>query len=208
MTVQNPVPVFAALILSSAPAQAEPVLRLGDQAARLEMQARLEQFNANLLHHHSATAVLQAWCDSHGGGPAPQIVARRIRGVEKPADANVRAILQVDATEIVRYRRVELVCGDQVLSEADNWYRAGRLTPEMNRLLDETNTPFGVVASPLGFTRRNLSATLLFNPATAQVPVAVPLQVLRQSAVLATPDGAPLSLVVETYTREILRPRD
>ena len=193
-------------MLSSAPARAEPVLRLNDHAARLEAQARLERFNANLLGHHSATAVLQAWCDAQGARPAPPIVARRVPGVDKPADASVRAILQAGPAEVVRYRRVQLACGDQVLSEADNWYRAGRLTPEMNRRLDETDAPFGVVAAPLGFARRNLSATLLFNPAAAKGPVAVPPQVLRQSAVLATPDGAPLSLVVESYTREILRP--
>jgi len=189
----------------SAPAYAEPTIRLGDDAARAQAQARLEAFNANLLAHHSATAVLQQWCDGEGPAPAPRIVARQVKGLAKPADEQVRALLRVDAATPVKYRRVQLVCGDRVLSEADNWYLPLRLTPEMNRLLDETETPFGVAAGPLGFGRSNLAATLLFHPAGGQGPMIVPAEVLRQSALLSTPDGAPLALVVETYTAEVLR---
>jgi len=43
----------------------------------------------------------------------------------------------------VKYRRVQPSCGDHILSEADNWYVPRRLTPEMNRLLETTDVPFG-----------------------------------------------------------------
>lgn len=192
-------------MLISAPAHAEQVIRLPDESARAAAQAKLEAFNQTLLSHPSATAVLQQWCDARGPSPAPRIVARRVRGVEKPADAEVRARLGLADGEPVKYRRVELVCGERVLSEADNWYRPGRLTPEMNRLLDETETPFGVAAGALGFSRRNLSAVLLFRPGEGRGPLIIPPEVLRQSALLSTADGEPLALVVETYTAEVLR---
>ncbi len=192
-------------MLISAPAYAEQVPRLADDAARAAAQKRLEAFNLALLGHPSATAVLQRWCDANTPEPTPQIVARRVSAVHKPADAQVRALLQAEADEPVAYRRVELVCGERVLSQDDNWYRPGRLTAEMNRLLEETETPFGVAAGGLGFGRRNLSATLLFRPVDGHGPMTVPREVLRQSALLATADGAPLALVVETYTSEVLK---
>ena len=49
----------------------------------------------------------------------------------------------------MRYRRVQLACGDRVLSEADNWYLVGRLTLDMNTALERTETPFGVAVRAL-----------------------------------------------------------
>lgn len=195
-------------MLISPPASAEQLVRPSDDAARAQAQARLEAFNQNLLAHPSATAVLQQWCDAQGQGPAPRITARRVPGVHKEAGPEIRSQLGVEAAEPLSYRRVELICGDRVLSQADNWYRPGRLTTEMNRQLEETETPFGVVAGALRFTRRNLSAVLLFKPAEGQGPLVVPPQILRQSARLETPDGQPLALVVETYTAEVLKGRE
>ena len=68
----------------------------------------------------------------------------------------IRRLLQVGAAEPVRYRRVRLACGDQILSDADNWYVPARLTAEMNHTLDETDTPFGAVVKPLDFRRRTI----------------------------------------------------
>jgi hypothetical protein len=137
-----------------------------------------------------------------------------VKGADKPADAAVLAALKVEPGTPIRYRRVRLACGDRVLSEADNWYLPGRLTPEMNRLLDETDTPFGVVVKSLGYRRHTLSAALLFHPLpdgwdlvppAAATPgrLAIPHALLQHEAVLTT-GGAPLSLVVETYTDKIL----
>jgi hypothetical protein len=72
----------------------------------------------------------------------------------------------------------------------------------MNRQLDRTETPFGVVVAPLRFHRRTLSTRVLFTPSGRTA--AVPRQVLQHSAVLSTPDGAPFSFVVETYTDQVL----
>jgi chorismate-pyruvate lyase len=180
--------------------------------ARLEAQALLQTLNADLLSHDSATAVLQDWCDAHGPGGL-KIVAQRVRGPQKPLPPEARAALGEGADREVRYRRVLLACGARVLSEADNWYLPARLTPEMNRQLEQTETPFGVVVRPLDFRRRNLSARLLYEPlprgwettAAPQTPAPpIPTQVLQHTAVLSTPAGEPFSYVVETYTGQAL----
>jgi hypothetical protein len=72
-----------------------------------------------------------------------------------------------------------------------------RLTAAMNRALDTTQTPFGVVVAPLHFTRRNLETAFLTSGGE-------PSAVLRHSAVLDTEAGAPFSFVVETYTAQVL----
>jgi hypothetical protein len=182
--------------------------------ARLAALARLESLNAELLSHDSATAVLQRFCDTHGAPPGLKIRAHLEPGPAKPADAGVRRDLQAGPDTPLRYRRVALACGDVVLSRADNWYRPDRLSEEMNRRLETTDTPFGVVVAPLNFHRRTLSARLLVEPLPpgweAQPPQAnaapliLPPQVLEHRAVLTTSDGAPFSLVVETYAEVLI----
>ena len=138
-----------------------------------------------------------------------------MRDTDKPATAEVRAALDVKPDEPLGYRRVRLKCGDKVLSEADNWYVPGRLTPEMNDALETTDTPFGKAVAALHFRRHTLSAQLLFRPlpqgwemgaapAEAEGALAIPDHVLEHRAVLSTPDGEPFSEVVETYTGEVL----
>jgi hypothetical protein len=158
------------------------------------------QLNADLLSHDSATATLQRWCaDRHLADP-PTIVAHRVLSQDKPAAAEVRALLHAAPGEPIRYRRVALACGAHVLSNADNWYCPGALTAAMNAELDTTDHPFGAVVKPLGFHRHTLSAVVLMSPSDRSPPDAV----IRHKAVLETPDGAPFSLVIETYTKDVL----
>lgn len=164
-----------------------------DQAAAesLRLVGRLSQ---ELSSQPSATAVLESWCGERHFANPPKVTARlAVRSDAAPPDA-VSRDLAAKPGERVRYRRVELLCGGRVLSRADNWYLPDRLTPEMNRLLDETDTPFGKAVKALDFRRRTLSSEL--RPAADAV--------LKNRAVLSTPDGAPFSEVVETYTDEIL----
>lgn len=183
---------------------------------RLEALALIESLNADLLSHDSATLTLERWCADHKLADPPRIVAERVRDVVKPASAEVRAALDVKPDEKLGYRRVRLKCGDHVLSEADNWYVPSRLTPEMNHVLETTDTPFGKAVAALHFRRHTLSADLLWRPlpkdwemgaAPAQGDkgsLAIPDQVLKHRALLSTPDGEPLSEVVESYTGEVL----
>ena len=184
--------------------------------ARLRIQALLESLNAELLSHDSATATLQRWCDERGLAPGQTIVARRVTDQAAQPDAEVLAALQAAPGEQIGYRRVDLTCGPVVLSRAQNWYRPGRLTPQMNARLQTTQTPFGVVVRDLGYTRRTLSATTLYHPlaegwrrggptgAQALGDVAAPDIVLRHRAVLIDGTGVPFSVVVENYTAATL----
>lgn len=172
----------------------------------------LQTLNADLLSHPSATLTLEHWCGMHRLASDNRIHAERVLGQDKPADAAIRQDLGVGPDTLVRYRRVRLSCGTHVLSEADNWYVPSQLTPEMNRLLDETDTPFGRAVLGLGFTRRTIDAALLWQPlqagwemqprpAGATGTLVVPDAVLRHRGLLTTAAGHPFCEVVETYQR-------
>jgi chorismate-pyruvate lyase len=205
-----------AAVCASDSASAQASARSDDFVVRVEMLALLETLNADLLSHDSATLTLERWCGVHHLATPARIVAERVKGVERPPSPEQRLELGVTPTEPVRYRHVRLRCGAVVLSEADNWYVPGRLTPAMNALLDTTDTPFGRVVQDLHFHRRTLSSTLLWSPlpegwetkpsaargGTAQLRV--PSEVLEHRAVLTLPDGTPFSEVVETYTGNVL----
>src|ERR1700722_1108495 len=188
----------------------------GSFDGRLEALALLETLNADLLSHDSATLTIERWCADHRLADPARIVAERVSDAVKPASAEVRAALDVKPDEPLGYRRGRLKCGDHVLSEADNWYVPARLTPEMNHVLETTDTPFGKAVAALRFRRHTLSADLLWRPlpkgwemGAASAPqeagaLAIPDLVLEHRAVLSTPGGKPFSEVVETYTSEVL----
>jgi len=187
-----------------------------DFTARLEAMALLQSLNADLLSHDSATLTLDRWCGSHQLATPATIVAERIRNVDKQPTAEQRELLKVSATEPLRYRRVHLKCGERVLSEADNWYVPARLTKEMNQALDNSDIAFGRAVQALQFQRRTLAAELLWrplpegwemNPGLRGQPapaMQIPHEVLQHRAILTLPDGTPFSMVVETYTSEVL----
>jgi hypothetical protein len=184
--------------------------------ARLKAALLLETLNAELLSHESATATLERWCAVYGLAAPPKIVADRVLNDDKPPSEEQRRELRVSQSDTVRYRRVKLRCGTLVLSEADNWYVPGRLTAEMNELLDTTDTPFGRVVSSLAFQRHTISVKVLSSllpPGWETLPPArieslgepcLPAHVLEHRALLTLPDGTPLSEVVETYTGNVL----
>jgi hypothetical protein len=210
----------AMLLCASTVCRSEPPAPAADWTgsfmARVEALAVLQTLNAELLSHDSATLTLERWCDVHRLASPPRIVAARVPDIDKPPTPEQRRELGVAATDAVRYRRVRLMCGALVLSEADNWYVPGRLTPEMNRLLDTTDSPFGAVVRPLHFQRHTLSSTLLWLPLPAgwemnatngrgtAADQPMPAKLLEHRAVLTLPDGTPFSEVVETYTDKVL----
>ena len=148
------------------------------------------RFERALAANPSATAALQDWCAArHIAAPA-RIAAAPVKGADALRPDGLAALLGNE----VGYRHVRLSCGNSVLSEAHNWYAKNLLTGEMNRTLDTTDTPFGKVAAPLGFTRSRLSEQ---RGASAQCPAGT---ILSHRALLRLPDGRPLALVVECYT--------
>lgn len=185
--------------------------------ARAEALALMQTLNASLLASRSATATLEKWCADHKMAPEPRIVARRIAGIDKPVSEETRKRLDVAAGEEVKYRRVQLACGAHILSEADNWYVPDRLTDEMNRTLETTQTPFGKAVAPLQPFRRTIEMKMLWSPlpegweaaarsraTTPDGALAVPHEIFEHTAILYARDQRPFSEVHETYTNEVL----
>lgn len=185
-----------------------------DRLVRTQVLALVQTLNADLLSHDSATLTLERWCATHHLAEPAHIVARRVRVDSKPIPVDLRARLAIDAGEPIGYRHVQLMCGQHVLSEADNWYVPSRLTVEMNRRLDGSNEPFGKVVRALGFERHTLAADLLWSPlpsgwemmqpASVQESLRIPYALLRHQAILTTSAHLPFSAVVETYTNQVL----
>lgn len=146
-----------------------------------------------LARHDSATAALGEWCRLRGMADRPVIAAERIADRLPPSPETLR-LLGVKPGEPIGYRHVRLSCGGVALSVAHNWYLPGRLTAEMNRTLDTTDTPFGRVAASLGYTRRRLEER------RGPLPGCPADTILSHRALLELPDGRPLSVLIECYT--------
>ncbi len=191
-----------------------PPQHADDRPARMGLLALLQTLNADLLSHDSATLTLERWCADHHLAQTPRVVVQRVHDADKVIPADLQARLAIDAGA-PRYRHVRLMCGERVLSEADNWYVPGVLTAQMNEQLDTSDEPFGKVVKPLGFQRRTLSAELLWSPLPAgwemsdgsapppASPLRIPPAVLRHRAILYSAAGIPFSAVVETYTNQL-----
>lgn len=185
-------------------------------AGRLAAEAQLGELSFALLTHASATLVLDDWCRRYGPDPRAMIIADRVRTAAKDPSAEIRAALRVGATEIVAYRLVRLRCGTRILSEADNWYVPGRLTPDINKALETTDIAFGRATLALGFRRVGMSSRRLWSPLPpdwARLPAAkwprggtlkIPAFVLENRASLVIADNLPISAVIERYTGAVL----
>jgi chorismate-pyruvate lyase len=206
---------IALIALSAAAGARAETAWPADFTSRVEILALVQTLNASLLASRSATATLEKWCADHKMAAEPQIVAHRASGPEKEAGPETRKRLGVEAGEAVKYRRVALTCGGHILSEADNWYVPGRLSAEMNRALETTETPFGKAVAPLQPFRRTIEMTMRWSPLpegwelaapTQQTSgaLAIPREIFEHKAVLYTADQKPFSEVHEHYTREIL----
>ena len=183
--------------------------------ARLQALALEQTINAEVLASRSSTLTLEAWCRDHELAREPKIVAELVKGAAKAPTAEQRERLRVSADE-VKYRHVRLRCGQRVLSEADNWYVPARLTAEMNRLLDTTDTPFGKAVQALQPYRQTFAMKVLWAPlpegwehgrattVKAAGALAIPDALFEHRAVLFTREHLPFSEVDEIYQRDLL----
>jgi chorismate-pyruvate lyase len=217
MMLRTAISMASPLLLAwSAMAQADQQHWSDTPVSRLEALALLQSLNADLLSHDSATLVLERWCGKHHIASPARIVAERDKTVRKAPTPEQLKRLGVKDGEAVGYRNVKLLCGDHVLSEADNWYVPSRLTSDMNKALDTSDIAFGRAVAPLHFQRHTLSADLLWSPlpegwetattigAGGQSDLQIPAHVLQHHAILTRADGTPFSEVVETYTSAVL----
>ena len=186
--------------LSAADAGAAAPLQAPPGQQRIAAAALVEMLHQRVLGGHSATATLEGWCAEHGLAEQARVRAVRVHGHDKPAPDDVLRALAVDAGDALRYRRVQLVCGSRVLSEADNWYLPGHLSPAMNQVLDNSDEPFGRVVGPLGFQRQTL-ADQTFWPPRGDGDRGVILEV---RALLRDRQQQPFSYVIESYLLQAL----
>ncbi len=205
------------LALALVTALSAPVVAAPDTfLARVETLASIETLNAEVLASTSATRSLEHWCAVHAMAANPKVHAELVAGAAKPLDDAGRTRLALAPGEPVKYRHVRLACGNHVLSEADNWYVPGRLSPEMNRLLETTDTPFGKAVAALRFTRETFAVDGVWSPLPddwqitppaadhPERPLAIPPILFSHHAVLYDAAHRPFSEVAEHYTREIL----
>lgn len=208
--------LLGAITALAAHAQAAPAWP-DTYVARLQTQALIQTLNAEILGSDSATLSLEKWCRDHKLAAEPKLTATLIRDVDKTPSLEQRMRLQVGPEEQIKYRRVHLACGELVLSEADNWYVPGRLTVEMNRLLETTDIPFGRAVRGLEPFRHTYASTVLWSPlpphwemekrrpaATRKGRLAIPDALFEHRAVVFGRDLRPISEVVETYQRGLL----
>src|SRR3984893_6772251 len=188
-----------------------------DFLTRLEAVALVQTLNGEILASRSATLILEKWCNEHGvaGVGDAKIVARLTAGELKPTTAEQRHKLGIGPEVEVKYRHVQLMCGDQIVSGADNWYVPSRLTAEMNHVLETTATPFGKAVMDLKPYRQTYAVDLLWWPLpkgweskpvpTAAEPAAleIPEVIFEHRAVLYA-NGQPFSEVHELYRRQLL----
>lgn len=213
--------LLAALMLGSATAFAQepapPVWR-DDFQSRLEVYALMQTLSTDILGGTSATRSLEAWCREHRLAETPVIVAKLMLAEDKPASPEQMRHLGVDGQEPVKYRKVQLWCGGQMLSEAENWYVPGRLGADMNALLETTDTPFGKAVAALLPYRQTIAVKLLWTPlpegwASTSLarsvrgkgrPLEIPAALFEHQAIVYGKDRRPIAEVHETYQRQIL----
>ena len=182
-------------VAATPPPQAPP----GQQ--RIASAALVERLHQRVLSGQSATATLEHWCAEQGLAEQARVRAVRVHGQDKPAPADVlQALGTTQPGTALRYRRVQLVCGSRVLSEADNWYLPDHLSPAMNQVLDSTDEPFGRVVGPLRFQRQTL-ADQTFWPPRDEAGHGVILEV---RALLRDRQQQPFSYVIESYLQQAL----
>lgn len=196
-----------------------PLLWRNTMPHRRMLATLINQLDHALLVTESATRTLEDWSRQHVLATDPTIRAERTPDATRPCPPHLCDHLNVplsEADRLLRYRHVRLMCGANVLSHADNWYRADLLPASMNRDLEATDIPFGRIAAQLGFTRHPIATEPLWTPLPEgweappmpkenETLLEIPPFLFRHQAVLRQMDGTPFSAVIETYTADLLR---
>jgi hypothetical protein len=191
---------YAVAVRKSVPAALYMSVLLGLTACAYANVGQLQlQFEKGLSAQASATEALRSWCDRRGLAKPAQISAELVRGSDMPPPNGIHGFLGVSASEPLTYRHVKLMCGGLELSQAHNWFVPSRLSTDMNRQLAETDTPFGMAVSSLGFSRHAIAST---RKRDAACPAGT---ILANRALLKLPDGRGLAMVIECYTAVNLR---
>ncbi|CEF57013.1 hypothetical protein [Acetobacter ghanensis] len=183
---------------------------------RLMLASLINQMENHLLAESSATQTLERWLRDHKLlGKQETLRAEREPDAQRICPPDMAAALDLPTPHTaLNYRKIRLVNQGRTYSEAENWFVPQRLTKTMTEALEQTDTPFGRVVSPLRFTRQLIRRETLWSPLPelwemqpycqnqeqAEELLALPAHLFRHIALLRTHEGTPFSLVVETYT--------
>jgi hypothetical protein len=172
--------------------------------------------SAMLAGARLATPELARWCRERRIGDGRVVARMVVDPAAEALDEDSRQMLGGD-TEGLVFRKVQLISGCVALVDAKNWYFPDRLTPEMRRLLQTTDCPFGEAIASLGprrytfFVRTALPEELDCAPPTragrprggngecAGRCAEAPVYVLEHRVVLQGDDGARLAVIHEKY---------
>lgn len=149
---------------------------------------------AQLAVNDSASVILKAECAQMAPGQTLRSVP--LNTASPPHLPGISQRLKVGHLKALKRRHVSIRCGVIELSNAWNWYVPSRLTPEMNVLLDKTETPFGLVTRSLNFSRESETGF----PVTLEPGI-----ILQHRALLYRGrDHTPFAYVIENYTEKNL----
>ncbi|WP_207460481.1 hypothetical protein [Azospirillum sp. SYSU D00513] len=167
-----------------------------------EAAARVRQLSDRIVAGRTATGALFIWCNENG------ISTGAIRAVtlkRRPSHVVGRKIaraLNVSLYDAVGYRRVQLLRGEVLLSQASNWFIPSSLPDEIRNTLEHEDLPFGTVVAPLNPFRRTFKVRTL-------LPIEdrpnSPTPVLEHEAVVYSEAGMPLAFVRERYFSTLVR---
>jgi hypothetical protein len=179
--------------------------------ARSEGAALVRELSEHLLRASTATAALHTWCVARSLGAGPITVVKQAPDRPCSPDDDMLDELRPERHERIAYRRVRLVRGPLVLSEADNWFVPERLPPEVRELLEDTDVPFGTAITPLQPSRRTYfvrfvesSAAWKASAEDSPLVLAPAMMILEHKAVVLDRDRRPLSVVSERYRAALL----
>lgn len=115
----------------------------------------MHALSERILRSNSATEELERWCAERAIGDG-RIVAIRARNAKAVPcdDESLEALYPHDVRGQAKFRLVELATAGIVVVDAFNWYFPDRLTLDMRKALETTDTPFGRVVKPLKPKRR------------------------------------------------------
>jgi hypothetical protein len=167
--------------------------------APADVAALVRELSDHLLHASTATEGLRAWCEARSLGAGPITAVKRAPDRGRHPDDDMLDELRPEGHERIAHRCVRLVRGRLVLADADNWFVADRLPPEVRDLLAATDIPFGTAIGPLYPSRRTFFVR--FAEGTGPAPL---MTILEHKAVVLDRNRRPLAVVSERYRAALL----
>ena len=186
--------------------------RAGSEApAPANVAALAGELSDHLLRASTATEALRTWCAARSLSTGPITVVKQAPDQPRSPDNDMLDELRPERHERIAYRRVRLVRGPLVLSEADNWFIPDRLPPDVRELLETTDVPFGAAVAQLRPWRRTFfvrfgewSAGRVADAGDHPLGLSPAMTILEHRAVVLDRNRRPLSVVSERYRAALL----